>query len=185
MRTVRPRRLGVRGPATVLLALTTAFALTACGDGDGTGDGSGTTPGASSTPSTTEPDASDEPSDEPSGEPSDEPSGPATESPTPSPSESATEPEVPKPAKARIKVEAGTVNGAPDRLPVVVGQTVRITITSDVAEELHVHGVEELLALPAGEKQTLEFVVPAEPGPGLYEVELEGSSLLLFQLEVQ
>ncbi len=154
MRTVRPRRLGVRGPATVLLAVTTAFALTACG-----------------------PDASDEPSDEPSD--------PATESPDPSPSESATEPEVPKPAKARIKVEAGTVNGAPDRLPVVVGQTVRITITSDVAEELHVHGVEELLALPAGEKQTLEFVVPAEPGPGLYEVELEGSSLLLFQLEVQ
>jgi len=177
MRTVRPRHLGVRGPATVLLALTTAFALTACGDGDDTGAGSGTTPGASSTPSTTEPDASDEPSDEPSD--------PATESPNPSPSESATEPEVPKPAKARIKVEAGTVNGAPDRLPVVVGQTVRITITSDVAEELHVHGVEELLALPAGEKQTLEFVVPAEPGPGLYEVELEGSSLLLFQLEVQ
>ena len=173
MRTVRPRRLGVRGPATVLLAATTAFALTACGDGDGTGAGSGTTPGASSTPSTTEPDASDEPSD------------PATESPNPAPSESATEPEVPKPAKARIKVEAGTVNGAPDRLPVVVGQTVRITITSDVAEELHVHGVEELLALPAGEKQTLEFVVPAETGPGLYEVELEGSSLLLFQLEVQ
>lgn len=177
MRTVRPRRPGVRGPATVLLAATTAFALTACGDGDDTGAGSGTTPGASSTPSTTEPDASDEPSDEPSD--------PATESPNPSPSESATEPEVPKPAKARIKVEAGTVNGAPDRLPVVVGQTVRITITSDVAEELHVHGVEELLALPAGEKQTLEFVVPAEPGPGLYEVELEGSSLLLFQLEVQ
>jgi len=173
MRTVRPRRLGVRGPATVLLALTTAFALTACGDGDDTGAGSGTTPGASSTPSTTEPDASDEPSD------------PATESPSPSPSESATEPEVPKPAKARIRIEAGTVTGAPDRLPVVVGQTVRITITSDVAEELHVHGVEELLALPAGEKQTLEFVVPAEPGPGLYEVELEGSSLLLFQLEVQ
>jgi len=177
MRTVRPRRLGVRGPATVLLAATTAFALTACGDGDDTGAGSGTTPSASPAPSTTEP--------KPSGEPSDEPSDPASESPTPSPSESATEPEVPKPAKARIKVEAGTVNGAPDRLPVVVGQTVRITITSDVAEELHVHGVEELLALPAGEKQTLEFVVPAEPGPGLYEVELEGSSLLLFQLEVQ
>ena len=177
MRTVRPRHLGVRGPATVLLALTTAFALTACGDGDDTGAGSGTTPSASPAPSTTAP--------KPSGEPSDEPSDPASESPTPSPSESATEPEVPKPAKARIKVKAGTVNGAPDRLPVVVGQTVRITITSDVAEELHVHGVEELLALPAGEKQTLEFVVPAEPGPGLYEVELEGSSLLLFQLEVQ
>ena len=177
MRTVRPRHLGVRGPATVLLALTTAFALTACGDGDDTGAGSGTTPSASPAPSTTAP--------KPSGEPSDEPSDPASESPTPSPTESATEPEVPKPAKARIKVEAGTVNGAPDRLPVVVGQTVRITITSDVAEELHVHGVEELLALPAGEKQTLEFVVPAEPGPGLYEVELEGSSLLLFQLEVQ
>ncbi|MEJ7726345.1 MAG: hypothetical protein WKH47_04930 [Actinomycetes bacterium] len=177
MRTVRPRRLGVRGPATVLLAATTVFALTACGGGDDTGAGSGTTPGASSTPSTTEPDASDEPSDEPSD--------PATESPSPSPSESATEPEVPKPAKIRVKVVAGEVTVPTDRLAATVGQTVRITITSDVAEELHVHGVEELLALPAGEKQTLEFVVPAEPGPGLYEVELEGSSLLLFQLEVQ
>lgn len=175
MRTVRPRRPGVRGPATVLLAATTAFALTACGDGDAVGSGS--TPGPSLTSS--EPSPSETSADEPSETAS------ATPSTTPSPSPSETESAAPKPAKIRIKVVAGEVTSPTDRLPATIGQTVRITVTSDVAEELHVHGIEELFPLPAGERQVLEFVVPAEPGPGLYDVELEASSLLLFQLEVR
>ena len=164
MRTVRPRRHDVRGAAGVLLAVTALVALSACGNSDDP-EGDATSPTTAATPSST--------------------SGTTTtDSPSEEPSETASETEAPRPAKVKITVEGGVATGAPERLPVTIGQTVRITITSDVAEELHVHGIEQSLDLPAGEKQTLEFVVPADPGPGLYDVELETSALLLFQLEV-
>ena len=171
MHTVRPRRLGVRGPATVLLATTTAFALVACGGDD---------PEAGSDPTASSPTATSS-----SPEPSETTSATTSDEPTESPSASPTETDAPRPAKVRIGVKAGVATGAPERLPVAVGQTVQIVIKSDVADELHVHGVEQTLALPASEKQTLEFVVPPETVPGLYEVELHTSGLLLFQLEVR
>lgn len=167
MRTVRPRRFGIRGPATVLLAAATVVALAACGADTDPGSGSG------STPSVTTPTGS------PGESPSDDPSGSA------SPTDDPMETESPLPEKVRIKVKDGTVTGAPDRLPVAIGQTVLIVITSDVADEVHVHGIEETLLVSPGVKHTLELVVPADPGPGLYDVELHSSGLLLFQLEVR
>lgn len=168
MRTVRPRRLGVRAPAGILLAVTALVALSACGNSNEPTGGATSPSTSSTTPSSTPSETT--PSESPSSEPSDTPS--------------ATPTDTPKPAKVRIKVEAGVVTGAPETLQVSVGQTVRITITSDVPEELHVHGIEQSLDLPAGEKQILEFVVPADPGAGLYDVELETSGLPLFKIQV-
>ena len=164
MRTVRLRRHDVRGAAGVLIAVTALVALSACGndddpEADATSPTTATT--SSSTPATT-----------------------TTESPSDEPTETPSETETPRPAKVKITVEGGAVNGSPGLLPVTVGQTVRIAITSDVADELHVHGIEESIDLPAGEKQLLEFVVPDDPGPGVYDVELEAGSVLLFQLQV-
>jgi predicted small lipoprotein YifL len=84
-----------------------------------------------------------------------------------------------------VTVAGDQITTASDRVDVEVGQTVQMTVTSDTAQEVHVHGFDLMLDLEAGEPGTLEFEVTDDPGPGLYEVELEGPGLLLFQLEVR
>jgi hypothetical protein len=160
MRTVRPRRLSVRGAASVLLTATAVFALAACGNNDEPEADGTSTPTVSSTPTETTPSES------------------------PSPSETPTETATLKPAKAKVTIKAGVVNGAPEQLDAAVGQTVQIKVKSDVAEELQVVGLDQTLALPAGEFATLEFVVPTDPGAGVYDVKLGTSGTVLFKLNV-
>jgi hypothetical protein len=62
---------------------------------------------------------------------------------------------------------------------VSVGQKVRIIVTSDVDNEVHVHGAEVEKELTAGQPGEIEAV---ESQPGIYEVELHHPALLLFQL---
>lgn len=80
-----------------------------------------------------------------------------------------------------VTVTDGEVE-APGRVEVRTGESVRLTVTSDVDEELHVHGVDLEEALPAGTPTTVEFR-PDESGQ--FEVELHESGLLLFQLLVR
>ena len=54
-------------------------------------------------------------------------------------------------------------------------------VTSDTAEEIHVHGYDVLHSVAVG--QPLHFSFAAEI-PGVFEVELEGSGRLLLQLTV-
>ncbi|GAA1513614.1 hypothetical protein GCM10009827_030270 [Dactylosporangium maewongense] len=68
------------------------------------------------------------------------------------------------------------------RVEVAKGNLVRITVTSDVADELHVHGYDKSLALPAGAPASLELRVDRT---GLFEVETHASHLVLFQLVVR
>lgn len=84
-----------------------------------------------------------------------------------------------------VTVVGDKITTANDRVDAEVGQTVQITVTSDTAQEVHVHGFDLMLDLEAGVPDTLSFEVTDDPGPGLYEVELEGSGLLLFQIEVR
>lgn len=81
-----------------------------------------------------------------------------------------------------VDVTDGTVDTAEDTVEVAVGGTVRVTVTSDVDDEVHVHGVDRTVDLSAGVPATLEFTVDE---PGVYEVETHGSHLLLFQLLVR
>jgi plastocyanin len=81
-----------------------------------------------------------------------------------------------------VVVVDGTVDTAEDSVDVAVGETVRVTVTSDVDDEVHVHGVEQTADLSAGSPTTLEFSL-AEPG--VYEVETHESGLLLLQLIVR
>jgi plastocyanin len=67
-----------------------------------------------------------------------------------------------------ISISGGTVSPAPSRVEVARGQTVRITVTSDVADEVHVHGYDRSVPLQPGVAGTVEFVADAD---GLYEVE--------------
>ena len=83
-------------------------------------------------------------------------------------------------------MEVGYVNGAlqrPDsRVSVPLGKTVRLVVTSDVADEVHVHGYDKSAAVAAGETGVVEF--PATI-PGVFEVELEQRGTKLLELAVR
>ena len=54
-------------------------------------------------------------------------------------------------------------------------------VTSDTAEEVHVHGYDILKAVSGGHPAHFAFTAEI---PGVFEVELEGSGRLLLQLEI-
>ena len=75
----------------------------------------------------------------------------------------------------------GTVEGA-SRQRAPLGQPVIVRVTSDVAEEVHVHGYDKRADVAAGGTVDLRFDANI---PGVFEVELERSHRLLFTLEVR
>ncbi len=79
-----------------------------------------------------------------------------------------------------IVIEAGVVMGEP-RVEVALGEMVTLVVTSDTADEVHVHGYDLYLDLEPGVSAQLEFVADV---PGIFEVELEDARLLLTDLEV-
>lgn len=73
------------------------------------------------------------------------------------------------------------MTGQTGRVKVALGTRLRITVTSDVADELHVHGYDLTQELSAGQSGSLEFVADK---PGVIEVELERAKLPLTRLEI-
>lgn len=69
-----------------------------------------------------------------------------------------------------------------DRVDAPLGSTVRLMITTDVAEHVHVHGYDLFVDLVPGDTAILEFVAEI---PGLVEVELEDSGTFLFELSTK
>ena len=80
----------------------------------------------------------------------------------------------------QVEIEDGVVTGI-DLLKVSLGDTVEVIITSDADGEVHVHGYDLFFDLQPGVPLDLSFVADV---PGVFEVELEGSHLLLFEIEV-
>ncbi|MFI6262575.1 hypothetical protein [Micromonospora sp. NPDC051006] len=78
-------------------------------------------------------------------------------------------------AKRRVDPPTG-------RITVAKGDLVRITVTSDVPDELHVHGYDLGARLPAGKAGSVEFRADRT---GLFEVETHETELVLFQLVVR
>ena len=62
-----------------------------------------------------------------------------------------------------------------------MGESVTLKVTSDVADHVHVHGYDLFTDVAAGDPVTIEFSADI---PGVFEVELEDSGLLLLELEV-
>ena len=107
-----------------------------------------------------------------------EPSGPAVSlAPTPSPTPS------PKSDAVVVEVEyaGGKATGADQRVPVKLGQQVVLRFTSDVAEEIHVHGYDLYADLVPGQQAEIAFKATL---PGSYEVELHDAGRPLYQLRV-
>jgi len=69
-----------------------------------------------------------------------------------------------------IRYADGKVSGDTGRLRVGLGETVSITVTSLRADELHLHGYDLLVPLPAGRPAELRFRATI---PGVFELELE------------
>jgi plastocyanin len=90
---------------------------------------------------------------------------------------------VPKPLTVlKISVQGRTVTPVPGRKSVSVGDRVKLIVTTDTANTLHVHGVEIEQATTPGVPLTVDFTVK---DPGVYAVELHRPELLLLQLVVR
>ena len=113
--------------------------------------------------------------------PGDAPSPAPPGSDIPAVSSQAEEPDGAAATALTLTVRDGEVDG-PTRAQVPLGGTVSLTVTSDVADEVHVHGYDRTLELVPGTPATVEF--PADI-PGVLEVELHGSGLALTSLQVQ
>lgn len=83
-------------------------------------------------------------------------------------------------AVVEVTVSSGQVEGG-GRVPVALGDTVTIRVTSDVADRVHLHGYDVLADVGAGETAELTFTADI---PGVFEVELEDAGIPLLELEV-
>lgn len=82
----------------------------------------------------------------------------------------------------RVTVRGGEVVGGAQRVKVEKGDVVRLLVTSDVADEVHLHTYDESVEVAAGQTAALTFT--ASIG-GVIEVELEEAGLTLVRLQIQ
>ena len=80
-----------------------------------------------------------------------------------------------------VKVRGGKATGDTGRIAVATGTPIVLSVSSDVADEIHVHGYDRKANIPAGATASVAF---AANTPGVFEVELENSKLQLLQLQV-
>jgi plastocyanin len=81
-----------------------------------------------------------------------------------------------------VAVKDGKVSPKTHRVQVAKGATVRLIVTSDVDDEVHVHGFDIEKELSAGQPTTIDLTADQT---GLFEVETHESELQLLQLEVK
>src|SRR5690349_3326232 len=89
----------------------------------------------------------------------------------------------PAPTATRLEITyaAGAVAGGVSRYPVPRGSSVTLVVHSDVADEVHLHGYDRKVDVPAGGTAELTFTADL---PGTFEVELESRAAPLAQLLV-
>ncbi|HEU0104201.1 MAG TPA: hypothetical protein VFR07_17970 [Mycobacteriales bacterium] len=150
---MRKYRTVLAVPALLALALTTA-----CSAGSSTAEPS--TPPASAAPSAAAPSAA----------------APSSAAATPPPASPAAQVQ-----RLSLTVSGSSVTGDTGTVPVQLGRPVELTVTSDVADEVHVHGVDIGRDVPAGGTVVIEFTQTA---PGRFEVELENRKRVLTRLQV-
>ena len=81
----------------------------------------------------------------------------------------------------QFTVQGGKRVAGPDRVEVSPGRAVRLEVTSDTADELHVHGYDKEAELTPGRPGSVSFTADV---PGLFDVELHHSAAKLTQLRV-
>jgi hypothetical protein len=83
--------------------------------------------------------------------------------------------------RIEVAVTGGQVTGDTGRVVVTAHEQVTLVITSDVADEVHVHGYDLTTELTPGEPAELSFAATV---PGVFEVELHEAGAVLLSLQV-
>ena len=86
-----------------------------------------------------------------------------------------------EPTKPRIPKPPLLTAAKPKELEFTVGETIRFAVENDVAEEVHVHGYDKAMELPANRRKTMRFKADIE---GIFEIELENSGQPIGTLKV-
>lgn len=81
-----------------------------------------------------------------------------------------------------IEVRNATVVGGPVRVETRLGEQLRIVVSSDLADEVHIHGYDRRAQVGAGGQVAIELKADI---PGVFEMELEKRRLRLGQLVVK
>jgi heme/copper-type cytochrome/quinol oxidase subunit 2 len=81
----------------------------------------------------------------------------------------------------RITVTGTKVETAERRVKVPLDGKVRLEVTADRADEVHLHGYDRKVDIAPGRPAVLEFTADV---PGVFEVELEEIGLKLVELQV-
>jgi plastocyanin len=74
----------------------------------------------------------------------------------------------PEPEVTRIQIRGGSVVGGPRDIEVDPGDTVRIVVASDAADEIHLHGYDITRSAAPGQPASFRFKANAE---GAFEIE--------------
>ncbi len=80
-----------------------------------------------------------------------------------------------------LEVVGGKIVGGPPRLEVAVGDLVEVTVRSDAADYVHLHVYDVSMAVHPGVPAILLVVAAI---PGVFEAEMHGSGLRVFELQV-
>lgn len=86
------------------------------------------------------------------------------------------------PSVPTVTFAGGKPSGGVQTLSFTKGDEVRFKVTSDVADEIHVHGFDKMADVKAG--GTVSFDFPAT-FDGQYVVEMEGAGTQIASLEIQ
>lgn len=81
-----------------------------------------------------------------------------------------------------VVVAGGKVVGGFRREKLKQGESIVLRVTSDTADEVHVHGYDKKVDVAAGGTAAISFTPDI---PGVFEVELEERKLTLLELEVR
>lgn len=82
----------------------------------------------------------------------------------------------------QVTVTGTKVETAERRVKVPLDGKVRLEVTADRADEVHLHGYDRKVDIEPGQPAVLEFTADV---PGVFEVELEEAGLKLVELQVQ
>ena len=88
----------------------------------------------------------------------------------------------PAPVQIDVVVVGGEPEGGIVRESVDLDSAVVLTVTSDVADEVHVHGYDVMADVAPGAPATIRFTADA---PGRFEIELENTGVQIAELEVR
>lgn len=153
----------------LVAALAAALSLTACGGDDGADESAET-----SVPTTEASDATAAPT-------TDAPVDSAPVTTDAASVEDSTAPGGTAAFEIDVEVVGGEPAGGVRSYLVESGQTVQVTVVSDTADEVHLHGYDLDAELVPGTPTTLTFTADLS---GSFEMEVHGSGALLFYLDV-